>query len=453
MKTTIELKVLTDYIVKHKDTEEYQSDNDVSQCFGWDGDTMSPITRKAIIKKYGIEIVEVAEKLAMIETVRKEKSWELTNYFKHCKEADNNAIPVLGSYVWAYSSNLKCDGGNGIFDEISNQLWLEKEDYGERDKDKLRLCYIENLVEVDDADMDKISLAEDIVAKYKPTCGWKDDDNWEDYKTCYTIGCAVVSDRRWFIIDTEKYDYCRYIYTPTNAKEMFPKAVELHELKENIRKTELHKSKCEELVEYIERKQVYEPFMTDLTPLIEEYRNAKYGTKEYTSLKQRLTNARKKNIEAMVKFHHPDLKFKVLVGDSYYCYSFKVEWEDQLINIEDVDLGLFCNRHYHMEMDDSVVAQKAKNISFAEKYMGTDISGEIKRERKVSQKTSQDIKKLIESCTGRCYDSRHDLTDEEIQKIADKSIVDFDTIKNYTGCSWTDEQSAYWAIFSNTTYK
>ncbi len=144
------------------------------------------------------------------------------------QNANHNTMPIEGQFVWCLNSGLKADGGRGVFEEVQNLIEYPNEEEIKR----LVLCA--QVIKVTDEQFNSPRLADELVTEFKfDFCGCCNDDIpdgtpqklWftaEYMQYWYTVGVAVVADcGKWFVIDTEGYNYPRYIYVPLNWSVMY----------------------------------------------------------------------------------------------------------------------------------------------------------------------------------------------------------------------------------------
>ena len=103
------------------DKETFESESVQYECWGPLG-TMSPISRAAFVEEFGEEQTAKAEAEARSKLEPKKAEEGVPCYSNYAKMADmQNGLPEVGEFVWASCSFLKCDGGDGIYDELRNR--------------------------------------------------------------------------------------------------------------------------------------------------------------------------------------------------------------------------------------------------------------------------------------------------------------------------------------------
>lgn len=377
------VKVLTD----KAETAQYYSDNEqYTGLCGWCG-TMSPESRPAYIKTFGKDTTEQAEAKAREIIAEKEAARQRTKYAEHAKEADRlEGVPAVGGFFWADNSGLKCDGGRGLFQELHALNY-----YTHADEKPARLCCVEQIIKVSEVDFSRPELADELVTRHnlQGFCRSEDVDEehnkfnytTEEWATFYTVGALVVAPSgKYYLIDSEGYDYARYIYVPIEWPVMFADEVASIKAAEEARKAEEARQAVEEkaqrLAEYRTRCAKWLPFM----------RNVEEMEQEGKATARKIDNARKANILAMCAAAFPGVKFSVSVRRGWGA-DFELTWTDgptvEEFN-EKTDLGLFCSRHDTFDgWDDSTDVIYPEFSDFARLTMGNN-GGDIKTVREMS---------------------------------------------------------------------
>lgn len=397
MKATLEqiaenlAKVFSDkeeYSTYCSDTEQYQG------LCGWCG-VMSPLTRAAYYKEFGKATTDAAEARAREIIAAKEAARKCTKYYEHAQEADRlKGVPAVGGFFWADNSGLKCDGGKGLFEELHALTF-----YTHAEKKPARLCYVDEVFSVSEEDFARPELADELVQSHELRGGCRSDDvKQEELNTCYsdpeklatfyTVGALVVAPSgKYYLIDSEGYDYARYIYVPVEWRELFAQEVGHIKEEEEARKEEEERQKAEEkaqrLAEYRARCDKWAHLMRDVRPLEAD---SKITNKQ-------LINARKANILAMCRAAFPGVKFSLKVRHGWGA-DFELSWTDgpteEVFN-EKTDLDLFCSRRDTFNgWDDSTDVIYAEFTNFARFTMGSN-SGDISTERVMSDKARNEI--------------------------------------------------------------
>ena len=375
---------------------------------------MTPTNRVAFVEMYGEKITAEYERAARERIAAREKAFAETKYYKHAREADAfDGVPKEGTFFWAYNSGLKGDGGRGVYEELENIL-----SYG--DGGTPSLCKITRVFHVTQEEFERPNLADELVTKYRleggstsediPEGATYDECSNELLRTIYTHGQAVVAPNgKWFLIDSEGYDYARYIYIPTTWNDMFAEEVQ-HIKDEQERRAEEERLQAEQaratrLAEYQAKCQKWEHLMTPVAPYEQAKNDAwdiymhsstrrKLHTTEHKALQaaeRKLLSVRKKNILAMIKHAFPKLKVTVKKSNGYG--SFDVIWSDGVTKKEmqeATDLDLFCSSHNTYDCWTGYKSIEYTEFhTFADKYM--NLHEEICLYRKFNEESEKKI--------------------------------------------------------------
>nr|DAO57393.1 MAG TPA: Large polyvalent protein associated domain 29 [Caudoviricetes sp.] len=384
------VKVLTD----KAESAQYYSDNEQYICLcGWCG-IMSPVSRPAYVKTFGKDTTEQAEAKAREIIAEKEAARQRTKYAEHAREADRlEGVPAVGGFFWADNSGLKCDGGRGLFEELHALNY-----YTDAQNTPARLCCVEQIIKVSDDDFARPGLADELVTRYNLQGFARSEDvddndntynnNPEKLATFYTVGTLVVSPSgKYYLIDSEGYNYARYIYVPIEWPVMLADEVAAVKAKEEARKAEEERQAAEEkaqrLADYRARCAKWSPLM----------RNVEKMEQEGKATARKIDNARKANILAMCAAAFPGVKFSVSVRRGWGA-DFELTWTDgptvEEFN-EKTDLSLFCRcRDTFDGWDDSTGVDYAEFADFARLTMGSN-GGDIKATREMSDEARAEL--------------------------------------------------------------
>ena len=454
------VKVLTD----KAETAQYYSDNEqYTGLCGWCG-IMSPESRPAYIKTFGKDTTEQAEAKAREIIAEKEAARQRTKYAQHAKEADRlEGVPAVGGFFWADNSGLKCDGGRGLFEELHALNY-----YTHADEKPARLCCVEQIIKVSEADFSRPELADELVTRHnlQGFCRSEDVDeehnkynyNNEEWATFYTVGALVVAPSgKYYLIDSEGYDYARYIYVPIEWPVMFADEVASIKAAEEARKAEEARQAAEEkalrLAEYRTRCAKWLPLM----------RNVEEMEQDGKATARKIDNARKANILAMCSAAFPGVKFSVSVRRGWGA-DFDLTWTDGP-TVEEfeakTDLDLFCrSRDTFNSWDDSTDVIFSEFCEFADLTMGRN-GGDIKARREMSDEARAallaDIFATVPATDSRDkygYTKPYTYTDKEAEAVAAALGVDvFDIlIQGYAETADTIARRAWdKRSYTNTT--
>lgn len=366
---------------------QYYSDNEqyIFQC-GWCG-TMSPVSRPTYVKTFGKTTTEQAEAKARENIAEKEAARQRTKYAQHAKEADRlEGVPAVGGFFWADNSGLKCDGGRGLFEELHALNY-----YTHADEQPARLCCVERIINVSAEDFARPGLADELVTRYNLQGFARSEDvdeadktyynDPEKLATFYTVGALVVSPSgKYYLIDSEGYDYARYIYVPIEWPVMLADEVASVKAKEDARKAAEERQAAEEKAQRLAK---YRARCAKWSPLM---RNVEKMEQEGTATARKIDNARKANILGMCAAAFPGVKFSVSVRRGWGA-DFDLTWTDgptvEEFNAQ-TDFNLFCSRRDTFNgWDDSSDVIFSEFAEFARLTMGSN-GGNIKITREMS---------------------------------------------------------------------
>lgn len=431
------VKVLTD---KAESAQYYSENEQYTGICGWCG-IMSPESRPAYIKTFGKTTTEEAEAKAREIIAEKEAARQRTRYAEHAHEADRlEGVPAVGGFFWADNSGLKCDGGRGLFEELHALTC-----YTHADEKPARLCCVEQIIKVSEEDFARPELADELVTRHNLQGFSRSEDVDEDdttyyndpekLATFYTVGALVVAPSgKYYLIDSEGYDYARYIYVPIEWPEMFADEVESIKAAEEARKAEEARQAAEEkaqrLADYRKRCAKWLPLM----------RNVEEMEQDGKASARKIDNARKANILAMCAAAFPGVKFSVSVRRGWGA-DFELTWTDGP-TVEEfkakTDLDLFCrSRDTFNGWDDSTDVIFAEFSDFASLTMGRN-GGYVKTVREMSDKARAallaDIFAVVPAADKRNkygYLEPYTYTDKEVEAVAEALGVDvFDIFAN-----------------------
>lgn len=376
------------------ESAQYYSDNEqYTGICGWCG-VMSPASRPAYVKAFGKTTTEAAEAKAREIIAEKEAARQRTKYAQHAQEADRlEGVPAVGGFFWADNSGMKCDGGRGLFEELHALTC-----YTDTQDTPARLCCVEQIINVSEADFARPELADELVTRHNLQGFCRSEDVEEDHnkynytneewETFYTVGTLVVSPSgKYYLIDSEGYDYARYIYVPIEWPEMFAAEVESIKAKEEARKAEEERQAAEEKAQRLAK---YRARCAKWSPLM---RNVEQMEQDGTASARKIDNARKANILAMCTAAFPGVKFSVSVRRGWGA-DFTLTWQDgptvEEFN-EKTDLSLFCrSRDTFNGWDDSTDVIYSEFYEFADLTMGSNC-GDIAPVREMSDEARAEL--------------------------------------------------------------
>ena len=423
------VKVFTD----KEETAQYYSENEqYSGICGWCG-VMSPESRPAYYKTFDKATTEQAEAKAREIIAEKEAARQRTKYAQHAQEADRlEGVPAVGGFFWADNSGIKCDGGRGLFDE------LHALNYAHADEKPARLCCVAQIINVSEEDFVRPDLADELVTRHNLHGFCRSEDVDEDHNkynytpdewaTFYTVGAIVVAPSgKYYLIDSEGYDYARYIYVPIEWPVMFADEVASIKAAEEARKAEEERQAAEEKAKSLAK---YRARCAKWLPLM---RNVEQMEHDGKATARKIDNARKANILAMCAAAFPGVKFSVSVRRGWGA-DFELTWTDGP-TVEEfkakTDLSLFCRcRDTFNGWDDSTDVIFAEFADFAILTMGSN-GGDIKASREMSDEARAallaDIFAVVPAADCRDkygYLEPYTYTDKEAEAVAEALGVD-----------------------------
>lgn len=493
-------------IFTHDDRRKlYESEGETWTCYGWDGCEMTPESRTAYLKKFGRTVVEMAELCATMKQAADAKAYEQTQHAAHVREArkhqaEGNRAPLSGWFVFAVSSGIKCDGGDGLFNEFRVFAWHPDWITEKEQDDRRNLCHVVEVFEVSAADFARPELADELVSKARKegrefAGGSRTDDPepqedprdpYARYRYYYTECAAVVcrESGRWYLIDSEGYEYARYCYMPRNFRTMYAqeirKAQDEHAARMEQERQEEERKAAEKLAQYREKCAKYEAAgLEDLTAYREAVKTAnheeseagrahgwrsperKAAGKRTQAAAAALMAAEKRNIKKMAETVYPGIKCKVTKADSWRSAGYKLTYEDgptlETFN-NNTDFDLFAAYWEEYRMDDCTEIHRHDLTEFADKYgdgRGVEVVREMSKAER--ERLTAAILEAVPAAAGICYDNRHEWTQDEVKQAAAACGVDgwdlwraydhkhtyFNYIDAETLAEWAHELTAY----------
>ena len=463
---------LADIMADEDRRKLYESEGETWGAYGWDGCPLTPESRTAYIKKFGRTVIEMAELCATMKQAADAKAYEQTQHAAHVREArkhqsEGNKAPKAGAFVFGVSSGMKCDGGHGIFEEF--RVFAAHPDYitEHEDDERRNLCTVVEVIEVSAEDFARPELADELVKKAhdegrKFAGGYATDDPepaddprdpFAKYKYYYTKVAAVVcrESGRWFLIDSEGYEYARYCYMPKNFRTMYAQEIreaqDRHAAQVEAERQEEERKAAERLAEYRAKCAKYEAAgLEDLTPYREAADKARreeceagrahgYRSPEYKAAQKKAQAANaaqmaaeKRNIKAMAAAIYPGIKCKVTKADSWRSAGYKLTYEDGPTLEEfqnNTDFDLFAAYWQEYRMDDCTEYHRHDLTEFADKYgdgRGVEIAREMSKAER--ERMTAAILQAVPAAAGICWENRHAWTQEEVTAAAAAVGVD-----------------------------
>lgn len=438
MKTNATKEQLTErlynVLISESETRLYNSKSEQRQGFcGWCG-VMSPLTRPAYIADFGEKTVTECEAIArqrIAETADRynTSNWPVWIAQADAHKADGQPAPELNTFMWADCSWLKCDGGKGILEEIRNKTYIgqELDDY------KPVLTYITEVINVTAEEFADPTQADKIAAQRvgRSGGGWyeneEDLNKYHGQMLCYTSCIAIITtDGRYYLIDSEGYDYARYILTPLAWRTMFAKEVAEEQARQDAERAEIQrqakKAAAERYKVYRAECAKWEKYCTPIAEAKEALQRAKdaagahwYKDKEVKAAERKLHSVKRANILNVCKAAFPGIKFTLHKNDGWGG-DWELTWTDgprEETFAEKVNLNIFCA--YHDTFDgytDYADTESEEFTEFAQKYM--DGGNSIRVRREISEDKTKALTDKIIQVTEATEDY---LTDGQIKAI------------------------------------
>lgn len=372
---------------------------------GWAG-PMSPENRAAFLSAFGAEQVAKAEQEARSRVAEYRARVAASTYHRNEMAADAaelvDDVPAVGSFVWAVTSWLKGEGGPaGELEHLEE--YNHREEYGHIARVLVEVAAVEH---VSPAEFLTTETAYSIAARHQEDGGSRYDENDpRDLKgrpMAWAVGVVVECGGRWYIIDSEGYNYSRYLLFPADFRAIYRAELsairEAREAREAAERAEAQRQTEARRAEYLARCAKWSPLMVDVTPLLDAERAA-YGTREKSQIRKasaKLAAARRRNIIAMVSAIYPGVKFSVRKWDGWGG-SYELSWTDgptEETLKQTADLKLFeRSRDTFDGMTDCAGVECAEFVEFADKYLGCH--GEIRLNRTTSEEHRAEIRARI----------------------------------------------------------
>ena len=462
---------------------EYLSGGHTSVCYGWDGSALTPEGRDAYISKFGAVVVEKCEQAARQRLQQMNDAYSKSHYAAYIREAEEHETqgskaPAEGTFVFGVHSGLKdC---NGICDELygyvrhpewfdgsaeDNPAVSDSVEVERRSSRREPLYKVLQVFEVSAEEFTDSSTATRLVKEARERGdefpgGFRTDDPDlkypnDEYRYWYGGTAAVVckDDGRWYLIDSEGYDYARYIILPRNFREMY--ATEIAEARAEWQAEQEKQALIEaekraaRFADYLERCKKYEGKMEDIRPLYDAvgearrmeneaskahgYRSAEYKAAAKLTRKAETTMmaAQKRNLIAMATTIYPGLKCKVVKG---YLHDYELTYFDGPILedfLEQTDYNLFSEYWEELRMDDCTEYHHREFTDFAEKYMASGRKGvDVNREWSdaTRERLMAAVLRAVPKVKDCCYENCYEWTEEDLQKVAEEVGVNYNNL-------------------------
>lgn len=401
---------------------------------GWAG-TMSPLNRAAFLKEFGQDVTDRAEREARARVAEYRAAYEASEYHRHNCEAyaaDIDQVPAVGSFVFACTDWLKCEGGP--MDPLKNHV----NDWGSLRPELVEIAAVE---EVEPAEFLSAETAHRIAREHQNHGGSRyneaDPLRLDGQPYAWIVGVLVVCrpygdgeksqvPARWYIVDSEGYDWARYILMPQRFASMY--AEEIADLRaqraavEAQKEAEEEAAKAARLAEYRARCARWEGAgLVDVRPLDAATAEARklygFSSKEAKAAQRKADSARRRNILTMCQAAAPGVKFSAKKWDGWgrsYCVSWTDgPTADSLKAAADLDL-LEEGRDTFDGMTDCAGHERAEFVEFSKKYLG--VFGEIRTDRDTSPEyRAEIIARIREAVPGLPEDDAARISDGDKQ--------------------------------------
>ena len=492
MKSNISFSEIAAQLVKVFQSEDLSRDyNAKGELYdgvcGWCG-VMAPLSRAAYFKTFGPLAVLTAETKAREEIKAIQERHAMTKYHAHELEANSlQGVPAVGGFFWAINSGLKCDGGRGVFDEIASLIWCTEDDdehsRKEFAKHPARLCQAREVYRVTPEEFDRPELADELVTRHALQGGSASDDvdegtTWQQIAydeearaTLYTFGALVTDGVRYYLIDSEGYDYSRYIYVPLSWRDNLGGIVKSERERIKARKEAEAKQEEDEkaarYADYKSRCNKWAHLMEDVRPLEEQeaeaykaytstgWKSKSPEGKAHTAAKRATDAARKRNILAMCSAVFPGVKFSVSVRRGWGA-DFCIKWTDGPTIAEfkkAADIDLFASRWDTFDgMTDCAGVAHAEFTEFSSITMGDRCGGSVEVDREISEEAIAAAIAEIVDVVPEYAVSGVAATPSQAAAVADRLGVSPSVLYAF-GYYATAREIAYRSCFNTSFYK
>ena len=408
--------------------DSYKSDRgEMYDMFsGWAG-PMSPANRPAFVNTFGQDVTDRAEAEARARVDEYRAAVAASAYHCHVLDADafavaygtpeKSQVPEVGAFVWCLTNWMKCE--NGPADPLRD--FAEGGELGE-----FRRVLVEIVAAVDlpAAEFLTAEAAHRVAADHQETGGSRYEEadplRLDGQPMAWTTGVLVRCGARWYVVDSEGYDWARYILMPDNMADMYtPELADIraaYEAREAEKAAEAQRQADARRADYLARCARWSSIMEDVRPLIEAERAA-YGSREKSQIRKasaKLAAARRRNLVAMASALYPGVKFSAKKWDGWGG-SYELTWtdgptEEHLQEAGDFDL-FESSRDVFNGYDDSSDVIRAEFVDFADKYF--DLGGQINFRREVSDEIRHSIADRIrEAVPGLSASEMKPITDD-----------------------------------------
>lgn len=423
---------------------DYQNENVQQEIgSGWTGEIFSPISRPAYVQEFGADVVERAEKTARQQIEAEKAEFEKGDFFAASRAADElrdrGGLPGVGNYVWTLSDGCKCcDGVPGVFHDIVYYGKLERAE----------LCKVLRVEQVDETFWSDRRAADALVLAVGADIfpgGGKTYQTPQGERFIINVCLCVSPSGKYCYIDSEGYNYARYILFGENYKTVFSAELAAEQAKKDAEdKAKAEKEaqeKAARKADYLARCAQWSGIMEPVAKYEAAEQAASWRTPEGKKAARKLQSVRRSNILRMFKKACPGVKVSIRKNDGW-GKDWYLTYQDgpTLEELEKItDFPLFQDsRDVKDYYSDCWESERLEFTEFAAKYMGSWGGNGIQIYREMTEETKADIKAKVceavpgvadRSLTAGGYDVEpYAFTREELDALAEKFGLTLDQL-------------------------
>lgn len=463
--------------------EDYKNEHVQFEFCGWTGASMSPISRPSFVQEFGEDTLKRAEVEARKQIEGEKVAFRKSDYFAASVAADSlttsGNLPTVGAYVWAVTDWCKGDGGfPGSF-----RWFMDSVENENGDNTQKVLCQVQRVEPVEDSFFTDQEAAGQLVQKIGAEVFPGGDQIFEvmgDKKYIVNV-CLCFSDSgKYCFIDSEGYDYARYVLMPSDFRNIFSEEVKaIRDQKEAEEKAEQEKEAKETAArraDYLARCKKWAKLMQPVKKYDEAVKAMQYGTEEYKKANRKLGSVRRANILAMFKKACPGVKVSLRKNDGW-GKSWYLSYQDgpTLEELSEItDFSLFqATFDSHDPYGDYWTVERKEFTDFADKYIGTMGRNGIEIERKMSDEVKAGITDKVcevvpgvsaRPTTAGGYDvEEYQFSREELDALSEKFSISLDQLcgnvrGGWYNIDWNNGAKMYVSrlvdnIFSSTSFE
>lgn len=405
---------------------------------GWCGHN-SPVSRPYYIERFGEDTVKAAEQEARRYIEQEQKEYEKSTYHMAELEAVNNlgTLPVVGAYMEAVTTWSKAEMGvPGVLSDMIESASLSS-----------ALVKVDRVETVPDSFFSDYRAADQLVQQIGPASFPGGDEAYQTPTGAkyITSVCACISQTgKYCFIDSEGYDYARYILFPANFKNLLSDEYQTAAKKIADRKAAEQKAAEEAAAArkkvYMERVKKWEKYMEPVATYEQAEKATSRDTPEGKKARRKLQSVRRSNILTMFKKACPGVKVSLSKCNGWGC-DWELTYTDgpTLEEVEKItDFALFAVGRYVCDSSDDWDFKEDEHIDFARKYMGNWGTSGIKIYREMSDEKCNEITDGILSLFQDLKDKKEkdlgirDFTCADMRAISDHFQVDYSKIATHS---------------------